>query len=77
MKDIAKEKKKLNPSFNEQMDVLKKKMKSLKMEAKADKAKRLNDQRIKLHKSVTSFVSNGWPEDYETLKSNITSIIEE
>ena len=59
------------------MDVLKKKMKSLKMEAKADKAKRLNDQRIKLHKSVTAFVSNGWPEDYETLKSNITSIFEE
>jgi hypothetical protein len=77
MKDAAKEKKKFSPSFNEQMDALKKKMKSLKMEAKADKAKRLNDQRIKLHKSVTSFVSNGWPEDYETLKSNITSIIEE
>jgi hypothetical protein len=77
MQDAAKEKKKFSPSFNEQMDVLKKKMKSLKMEAKADKAKRLNDQRIKLHKSVTSFVSNGWPEDYETLKSNITSIIEE
>ena len=77
MQDAAKEKKKFSPSFNEQMDVLKKKMKSLKMEAKADKAKRLNDQRIKLHKSVTSFVSNGWPEDYETLKSNITTIIEE
>jgi len=77
MQDAAKEKKKFSPSFNEQMDVLKKKMKSLKMEAKADKAKRLNDQRIKLHKSVTSFVSDGWPEDYETLKSNITSIIEE
>ena len=77
MQDAAKEKKKFSPSFDEQMDALKKKMKSLKMEAKADKAKRLNDQRIKLHKSVTSFVSNGWPEDYETLKSNITSIIEE
>jgi hypothetical protein len=77
MQDAAKEKKKFSPNFNEQMDVLKKKMKSLKMEAKADKAKRLNDQRIKLHKSVTSFISNGWPEDYETLKSNITSIIEE
>jgi hypothetical protein len=77
MQDAAKEKKKFSPSFNEQMDALKKKMKSLKMEAKADKAKRLNDQRIKLHKSVTAFVSNGWPEDYETLKSNITSIIEE
>ena len=77
MQDAAKEKKKFSPSFDEQMDALKKKMKSLKMEAKADKAKRLNDQRIKLHKSVTAFVSNGWPEDYETLKSNITSIIEE
>jgi len=77
MQDAAKEKKKLKPSFNEQMDVLKKKMKSIKMEAKADKAKRLNDQRIKLHKLVASFVSKGWPEDYETLKSNITSIIEE
>ena len=77
MQDAAKEKKKFSPSFNEQMDVLKKKMKSLKMEAKADKAKRLNDQRIKLHKSVTAFVSNGWPEDYETLKSNITTIFEE
>ena len=77
MQDAAKEKKKFSPSFDDQMDALKKKMKSLKMEAKADKAKRLNDQRIKLHKSVTAFVSNGWPEDYETLKSNITSIIEE
>ena len=77
MQDAAKEKKKFSPSFNEQMDVLKKKMKSLKMEIKADKAKRLNDQRIKLHKSVASFVSNGWPEDYETLKSNITTIFEE
>jgi hypothetical protein len=77
MQDAAKEKKKFSPSFHEQMDVLKKKMKSLKMEAKADKAKRINIQRIKLHKLVTSFVSNGWPEDYETLKSNITTIIEE
>ena len=77
MQDAAKEKKKLKPSFNEQMDVLKKKMKSIKMEAKADKAKRINVQRIKLHKLITSFVSNGWPEDYETLKSNITTIIEE
>jgi hypothetical protein len=77
MQDAAKEKKKLKPSFDEQMDVLKKKMKSLKMEAKADKAKRINVQRIKLHKLITSFVSNGWPEDYETLKSNITSIFEE
>jgi hypothetical protein len=77
MQDAAKEKKKFSPSFDKQMDVLKKKMKSLKMEAKADKAKRINVQRIKLHKLVTSFVSNGWPEDYETLKSNITTIIEE
>ena len=77
MKNATKEKKKLKPSFNEQMDVLKKKMKSLKMEAKADKAKRINVQRIKLHKLITSFVSNGWPEDYETLKSNITTIFEE
>ena len=77
MQDAAKEKKKFSRSFDEQMNVLKKKMKSLKMEAKADKAKRINVQRIKLHKLVTSFASNGWPEDYETLKSNITSIIEE
>ena len=35
MQDAAKEKKKLKPSFNEQMDALKKKMKSIKMEAKA------------------------------------------
>ena len=77
MQDAAKEKKKFSPSFDEQMDVLKKKMKSLKMEIKADKAKRLNVQRIKLHKLVASFVANGWPEDYETLKSNITSIFEE
>ncbi len=77
MQDAAKEKKKLKPSFDEQMDALKKRMKSIKMEAKADKAKRINVQRIKLHKLVTSFVSNGWPEDYETLKLNIISIIEE
>jgi len=77
MKNATKEKKKLKQSFNEQMDVLKKKMKSVKMEAKADKAKRINVQRIKLHKLITSFVSNGWPEDYETLKSNITTIFEE
>ncbi len=77
MQDDAKEKKKFSPSFDEQMDVLKKKMKSLKMEAKADKAKRINVQRIKLHKLITFFVSNGWPENYETLKSNITTIIEE
>ena len=77
MQDAAKEKKKLKPSFNEQIDELKKKMKSIKMEAKADKAKRLNDQRIKLHKLLASFVSKSWPEDYETLKSNITTIFEE
>ena len=77
MQDAAKEKKKLKPSFNEQIDELKKKMKSIKMEAKADKAKRINVQRIKLYKLITSFVSNGWPEDYETLKSNITTIFEE
>ena len=77
MKNAANEKKKLKPSFNEQMDALKKKMKSIKMEAKADKAKRINVQRIKLHKLITSFVSNGWPENYETLKSNITTIFEE
>ena len=77
MKNATKEKKKLKPSFNEQMDVLKKKMKSIKMEVKADKAKRINVQRIKLHKLITSFVSNGWPEDYEALKSNITIIFEE
>ena len=77
MQDAAKEKKKLKPSFNEQIDELKKKMKSIKMEAKADKAKRINVQRIKLHKLVASFVSNGWPEDYGELKLNIKSIIEE
>ena len=77
MQDAAKEKKKLKPSFNEQIDELKKKMEKLKKKSKAEKAKRINDERIKLHKLVTSFVSNGWPEDYETLKSNITSIIEE
>ena len=44
---------------------------------KADEVKRLNGKRIKLHDLVTSFVSKGWPEDYESLKLNITSIIEE
>jgi uncharacterized membrane protein (DUF106 family) len=77
MQDAAKEKKKLKPSFNEQMDVLKKRMEKLKKKSKAEKIERLNVQRIKLHKLVTSFVSQGWPEDYESLKLNITSIIEE
>ena len=77
MQDAAKDKKKLKPSFNEQIDELKKKMEKLKKKSKAEKAKRINDERIKLHKLVTSFVSQGWPEDYEALKSNITSIIEE
>ena len=77
MQDAAKDKKKLKPSFNEQIDELKKKMEKLKKKSKAEKIERLNVQRIKLHKLVTSFVSQGWPEDYETLKSNITSIFEE
>lgn len=77
MKDIAKEKKKLNPSLDEKINVLKGKMDLLKRKAKADEVKRLNGKRIKLHDLVTSFVSNGWPEDYESLKLNITSIIEE
>jgi hypothetical protein len=77
MKDIAKEKKKLNPSLDEKINVLKGKMDLLKRKAKADEVKRLNGKRIKLHDLITSFISNGWPEDYETLKSNITSIIEE
>jgi excinuclease UvrABC nuclease subunit len=77
MQDAAKDKKKLKPSFNEQIDELKKKMEKLKKKSKAEKAKRINDERIKLHKLVTSFVSQGWPEDYEALKLNITSIIEE
>ena len=77
MKDIAKEKKKLNPSLDEKINVLKEKMDLLKRKAKADEVKRLNGKRIKLHDLVTSFVSKGWPEDYESLKLNITSIIEE
>jgi hypothetical protein len=77
MKDIAKEKKKLNPSLDEKINVLKGKMDLLKRKAKADEVKRLNSKRIKLHDLVTSFVSKGWPEDYESLKLNITSIIEE
>ena len=77
MKDAAKEKKKFSSSTDEQMNVLKKKMEKLKKKSKAEKIERLNVQRIKLHKLVTSFVSQGWPEDYETLKSNITTIFEE
>jgi 3-methyladenine DNA glycosylase AlkD len=77
MKDAAKEKKKFSPSINAQMNMLKDKMEKLKKKGKAEKKKRLNDQRIKLHKLVASFVSNGWPEDYETLKSNVTTIFEE
>ena len=77
MQDVAKEKKKFSSSTDEQINVLKKRMKKLKKKGKAEKKKRLNDQRIKLHKLVASFVSNGWPEDYETLKSNITTIFEE
>jgi hypothetical protein len=77
MKDIAKEKKKLNPSLDEKINVLKGKMDLLKRKAKADEVKRLNSKRIKLHDLVTSFVSKGWPEDYESLKLNITSIMEE
>ena len=77
MKDIAKEKKKLNSSLDEKINVLKGKMELLKRKAKADEVKRLNSKRIKLHDLVTSFVFKGWPEDYESLKLNITSIIEE
>ena len=77
MKDIAKEKKKLNSSLDEKINVLKGKMDLLKRKAKADEVKRLNGKKIKLHDLVTSFVSKGWPEDYESLKLNITSIIEE
>ena len=77
MKDIAKEKKKLNPSLDEKINLLRGKMELLKRKAKADEVKRLNGKRIKLHDLITSFVSKGWPEDYESLKLNITSIIEE
>jgi hypothetical protein len=77
MQDAANEKKKFSSSTDEQMNVLKKRMEKLKKKSKAEKIGKLNVQRIKLHKLVTSFVSNGWPEDYETLKSNITTIIEE
>ena len=77
MQDAAKEKKKFSSSTDEQMNVLKKRMEKLKKKSKAEKIERLNVQRIKLHKLVTSFVSQGWPEDYESLKLNITSIIEE
>ena len=77
MENTAKKKKKFSSSTDEQINVLKKRMEKLKKKSKAEKIGKLNVQRIKLHKLVTSFVSSGWPEDYETLKSNITSIIEE
>lgn len=77
MKNSLKETKKSSPALSEKIDVLKKKMELLKKKAKDDEAKRLNGQRIKLHKLIVSFVAEGWPKDYETLKSNITSIIGE
>ncbi len=77
MKNSLKETKKSSPALSEKIDALKKKMELLKKKAKNDEAKRLNGQRIKLHKLVASFVADGWPEDYETLKSNIMSIIGE
>ena len=77
MKSVAKEKKKPHPDLSEKINALKKKMELLKKKAKEDEIKRLNGQRMKLHKLVASFVANGWPEDYETLKSNVTTIIEE
>ena len=77
MKNAVKKKNTLNPVAEEQISVLEKKIESIKMKAKAAEEKRLNDQRIKLHKLVTSFAVQGWPENYETLKSNIKSIIEE
>ena len=77
MKNSLKETKKSSPALSEKIDALKKKMELLKKKAKDDEAKRLNGQRIKLHKLLASFVVGGWPEDYEMLKSNITSIIGE
>ena len=77
MQDAAKEKKKFSSSTDEQINVLKKRMEKLKKKSKAEKIGKLNVQRIKLHKLVASFVSQGWPEDYEALKSNITTIFEE
>lgn len=77
MTDAVKEKKNLNPGYSEKIDEHKKKIKLLKRKAKADEQKSLNSQRIKLHTLVSSFAAQGWPEDYETLKSNIKSIIEE
>jgi len=77
MKGLATKGKKLNPGFSEKINALEKKIESLKIKAKADEERRINSQRIKLHNLVTSFVSQGWPEDYETLKLNIKSIIEE
>jgi len=77
MKEVVNNKKKLNPVYSEKIDAHQKEIKKLKLKAKAEKQKRLNDTRIELHDLVCSFVSQGWPEDYETLKSNIKSIIEE
>ena len=77
MKNLPKDTKKSSPALSEKINALKKKMELLKKKAKDDEIKRLNGQRMKLHKLVASFVANGWPEDYETLKSNITTIIEE
>jgi len=77
MKGLATKEKKLNPGFSEKINALEKKIESLKMKSKANEERRLNGQRIKLHDLVTSFVSKGWPEDYESLKLNIASIIEE
>jgi len=77
MKEAMKQKKKLNQAVNQKIDALEKKIELLKTKAKAAEQKRLNDQRVKLHTLVTSFLSAGWPEDYETLKLNIQSIIEE
>ena len=77
MKNIAMGKKQFNPDVDEKINALEKKIESLKMKSKANEERRLNGQRIKLHNLATSFVSQGWPEDYETLKLNIKSIIEE
>jgi hypothetical protein len=75
MKEVAKQKNKLNP--DEKIKALKEEIKSVKKQAKTAAKERLNNQRIKLHKLVSSFAAQGWPEDYEELKLNIKSIIEE
>jgi len=77
MKEVMKQKKKLNQDVNQKIDELEKKIELLKRKAKAAEEKRLNSNRIKLHDLVTSFAAQGWPEDYEVLKLNIKSIIEE